>query len=69
VCGVLSFVCCSIFTGIPAIVLGIMAINKEKNDPQRYSGKGMAIGGIVMGALSILIASVYVLALLAGVIR
>ena len=46
-----------------------MAINKEKNDPERYGGKGMAIGGIVMGAVSILIAGVYGLALLAGVIR
>jgi hypothetical protein len=69
VCGILSFVCCSIFTGIPAIVLGIMAVNKEKNDPQRYGGKGMAIGGIVLGAMSILLFVTYVLALLTGVIH
>jgi len=68
VCGILSFVCCNILTGIPAIILGIMAINKEKSDPQRYTGKGMAIGGIVLGAVSILIFLGYVLALLAGVI-
>src|SRR5687768_4592912 len=56
VCGILSIVlCCSVFTGVPAIVLGIMAINKEKNDPGRYGGKGMAIGGIATGAVSILI--------------
>lgn len=45
-----------------------MAINKEKNDPQRYTGKGMAIGGVVLGAVSVLIFCVYVFALLAGVI-
>ena len=69
VCGVLSFVCCSVFTGIPAIVLGIMAMMKEKADPARYGGKGMAIGGIVLGAISILIMIVYLLLLMAGAIR
>ena len=69
VCGVLSFLCCSVFTGIPAIVLGIMAMTKEKNDPARYGGKGMAIGGIVLGAISILILIVYLLLALAGAIR
>jgi len=69
VCGVLSFVCCSVFTGIPAIVLGLMAMNKEKNDPARYGGKGMAIGGTVLGALSIVILIIYVLMVLAGAVR
>jgi hypothetical protein len=69
VCGILSFLCCNILTGIPAIILGIMAINKEKSDPQRYTGKGMAIGGLVLGGVSVLIFFVYILALLAGVIK
>ena len=69
VCGILSFVCCSVFTGIPAIVLGIMAINKEKNDPQLYGGKGMAIGGIVLGSVSILLLGLYVILLAAGAIH
>jgi len=69
VCGVLSFLCCSVFTGIPAIVLGIMAMMKEKSDPSRYAGKGMAIGGIVLGAVSILIMIVYLILLMAGAIR
>jgi hypothetical protein len=68
VCGILSFLCCSVFTGIPAIVLGIMAISKEKNDPGRYGGKGMAIGGIVLGAVSILILGVYGILVIAGAI-
>ena len=66
VCGILGFLCCSIVTGIPAIVLGIMALNKEKNDPAHYGGKGMAIGGIVLGAVSILILIIYGRAALAG---
>jgi len=55
VCGVLSVACClNVLTGIPAIVLGLISLNKEKSDPARYGGKGMAIGGIVLGAVSIL---------------
>ncbi len=69
VCGILSFLCCSVFTGIPAIVLGIMAINKEKNDPLRYGGKGMAIGGIVLGSLSIVILGIWGLIQIAGAMR
>lgn len=68
VCGIVSFLCCSIFTGIPAIVLGIMAISKEKNDPARYGGKGMAIGGIVLGSISLLILGLYLILLAAGAI-
>jgi hypothetical protein len=66
VCGIASFLCCSIVTGIPAIVLGIIALNKEKSDPARYGGKGMAIGGIVLGAVSILIFVVYLILAVAG---
>jgi type IV pilus assembly protein PilA len=40
---------------ILAIVLGIVALVKIKNEPQAYGGKGLAIGGIVTGGLSILI--------------
>lgn len=68
VCGVLSIVCCSIFTGIPAIVLGIMAMSKEKNDPARYGGRGMAIGGIATGAVSIVIMIFYFILVIAGAI-
>jgi hypothetical protein len=69
VCGVLSFLCCSVFTGIPAIVLGILAMMKEKSDPARYGGKGMAIGGIVLGAVSILIMIGYLILMMAGALR
>ena len=69
VCGILSFLCCSVFTGIPAIVMGIMALNKEKNDPLRYGGKGMAIGGIVLGSLSVVILGIWGLIQIAGAMR
>jgi hypothetical protein len=69
VCGILSIACCgSVLTGIPAIILGIISMNKEKNDPIRYGGKGMAIAGIVLGSLSVLILFVYMIMAIAGAI-
>lgn len=48
VCGLLG--CVPYATGAAAVVLGIVGLNKA-NDP-RYTGRGLAIGGIVLGALS-----------------
>lgn len=45
--------CCYIgtATGPVAIILGIIALVQIKNDPKRHTGKGMAIAGIITGAL------------------
>jgi uncharacterized membrane protein YphA (DoxX/SURF4 family) len=45
--------CCyfGILTAPVALVLGIMSLVQIKNTPNRYGGKGMAIAGIIMGAL------------------
>ena len=42
--------------GIAGIVLGIVALNKAKTNPTQYAGKGLAIAGIVLSALSLLLA-------------
>jgi hypothetical protein len=56
VCGILSIVfCLNIVAGVPAIIMGLMQMNKIKSDPVTYGGKGLAIGGIVSGALGTLI--------------
>ena len=52
VLGILSLICCcfwpvSLTCGIVAIILGIVAVYNK------YDGKGMAIAGIVLGAISI----------------
>jgi hypothetical protein len=39
-----------------SIVLGIVAVVRAGREPREYGGKGFAIGGIVAGALSLLIA-------------
>lgn len=67
--------CCyfGVLTGPIAVVLGIVALNQIKSDPKRYSGKGMAIAGIVTGGLYFvllaLIVLVYGVAFMSGAIR
>lgn len=54
--GILT-ICC--WGGIPlgagAVITGVIAMNQEKSDPQTYGGRGMAIGGIITGAICLLI--------------
>ena len=49
--GIASLVCCGLFTGIPAIILGYLGMQAAKEG--RASNKGMAIAGLIMGSLSI----------------
>ena len=48
VCGLLG--CVPFLTGLAAVILGIIGLRKTR-DP-RVSGRGMAIAGLVLGALS-----------------
>ncbi|QEG20546.1 hypothetical protein MFFC18_03950 [Mariniblastus fucicola] len=50
VLGVSSFIC-TIFTGAIAIILGIIALSKISSSNGRLAGNGLAIAGIVTGAL------------------
>lgn len=53
----LILVCCyfGFVLGPAAVIIGIIALNQEKRDPERFGGKGIAIGGIVTGAIAFLI--------------
>lgn len=56
ICGILSITCCMGFlTGIPAVVLGFVAMNKEKADPVNYGGHGMALAGVITGGIGSLL--------------
>ena len=45
--------CCyaGIPLGIVALITGYIGLNNEKNDPTRYGGRGLAIGGMITGGL------------------
>ena len=64
--------CCyfGVLTAPIAIGLGAYALSLVKKDPNKYGGKGMAVAGIIMGALYfiflILIILFYGLAALMG---
>lgn len=43
-------------TPLAAIIIGAISLSRIKRHPERYKGKSLAIGGIVLGVLAILIA-------------
>lgn len=51
--GILLSWCFGPVPGIVALVLGLVALSQIKKSPEKYSGKGMAIAGIVIGAVNI----------------
>ena len=49
-------ICCygGIWLGIPAAILGFLGMRNADKDMSRYGGRGMAIGGMVLGVISLL---------------
>ncbi|HTK25391.1 MAG TPA: DUF4190 domain-containing protein [Pyrinomonadaceae bacterium] len=58
VLGILSvlMICCygGLWLGLPAAVVGFLGMKNADSDPTRYGGRGMAIGGLVLGIVSFL---------------
>ncbi len=50
-------VCCygGVWLGLPAAVVGFLAMRNIQSDPERYGGRGLAIGGMVTGIISLMI--------------
>jgi hypothetical protein len=67
--GILSLpmMCCygGIWLGLPAAVLGYLGLRNADSDRARYGGRGLAIGGMVLGIISFL-ASVLFLVVFIG---
>lgn len=47
------FLCLSVLTGIPAIILGHISWSRIRKSMGRLKGEGMALAGLIMGYLSI----------------
>lgn len=62
VVGILSLFCCGWFIpGIAAIVIGFIAKNKADQNPNEFGGRGLALGGIITGGISILLGIIVVI--------
>ena len=64
VMGIISvvLVCCGfgILLGLPAAIVGFIAMRNVETNPDKYTGRGMAIAGMVLGIVTFL-ASVFFL--------
>ncbi len=64
VCGIL--LCLGPFTGVAAIVAGLMARSAARQSPATVGGNGMALAGILLGVFNLIIATPGLILLLLG---
>ncbi|MFZ1699622.1 MAG: DUF4190 domain-containing protein [Pyrinomonadaceae bacterium] len=61
--GILSIllICCygGVWLGVPAAVLGFLGMRNADSNSSRYGGRGLAIGGLVLGVISFLASVVF----------
>ena len=63
VCGIVGLVGCPI-VGLVGVVLGIVALVRASKAPAQHGGRGMAIGGICTGGLSVVLWPLAILVML-----
>jgi uncharacterized protein DUF4190 len=56
VCGIL--LCLGPFTGIPAIIAGVLGRRAARDYPQTVGGRGMATAGLLLGIVNVLLSLV-----------
>jgi Domain of unknown function (DUF4190) len=61
VLGILSIVCCGLFTGIPAIVMGKNAMAEIDAAPGRYGNRGTIKAGFICGIIGTALSAVGIL--------
>jgi len=68
VLGILSLMCFGMVSGIPAVICGHLAQSRIKQSDGSLGGVGLAIGGLVSGYIGIVLTSIAVLGILAGML-
>jgi len=68
VLGILSIllICCwgsGLLLGLGAVITGFLGMKNADNNPLQYGGRGLAIGGLVLGIISVLSSIVFILAM------
>jgi putative exporter of polyketide antibiotics len=66
VLGILSLVCCGLFAGIPAIILGNMAKSEIDASGGSQTGRGMAQAGLVLGIIGLALSVVGIVLTVVG---
>lgn len=70
VSGILSvfLICCygGFYFGIAALIIGFIGMNNANKNPEIYGGKGLAIGGMILGGVSFIIALLFVIVAIIG---
>lgn len=66
VCGILGLFCCGPVFSTIALVLALVALSQINQDPARYTGKGLAVAGIVLAVIGYLM---FALLLFSGVME
>ncbi len=66
VCGIL--LCLGPFTGVPAIVAGLVGRRAAREQPGAVGGAGMSLAGILLGVLNLLISVVVIMLAIASVL-
>src|SRR5690349_6802826 len=51
----ITSMCLTVFTGVPAVIMGHIARSRAKRDPENYGGEGLALGGLITGYIGIAI--------------
>jgi hypothetical protein len=64
-------ICCygGIWLGLPAAVLGYLGMRNIDADSQRYTGRGMAVAGLVMGGVTLLVSIINILIIFFSIMR
>jgi hypothetical protein len=52
ICSIVGLFGFGLIMGVLAVVFGFMAISRINDEPRFYSGKGLAIAGIIIGVIS-----------------
>ncbi|CAN5511693.1 hypothetical protein BH18ACI3_BH18ACI3_14530 [soil metagenome] len=56
-------VCCQggIWLGLPAVVIGVLGMRNAEKDPNQYTGRGMAVAGMVLGIVTFLASLIFLI--------
>lgn len=64
--GILGLVCCGLFAGIPALILGNTAKKEIAASGGSQTGGGMATAGVILGIIAIVLSVIQIILFATG---